>query len=549
MPSRGVLGFASTAFTRAKQARKFVDDAEKIKQMYDRGDIKGLLKAFKVPEFIQRKNIQLFPTTFFDNDQEKETCSLEERELVTAALKTAAGYAAAFGQEEVQGETTTTPSGGSLFKRYQLPPGSKLSSTISLGRRAFPPNSVAQPAKATIFKSEFKAGTGDLVKGEAFRAKTVGFNRVLNVLVPLQMPELGMRRMSIMQNWNYASSHAPTDSELQAAYDTPSKDGFDKDDSTLISGGIGRKTYVPNNQYASYSVTNLNKLLNMSIKLSLVQLKGIRGMYLNNSNIINLRYINPITALGTVLEAMPANNKVDSAFTAHSGVANTNHKIWGFGAEECEEFIGAYTAETVTPYTLQSSPTFEDNFHVIKSLNFNIGPGSTRELNLNRFGSTCYQNMGDFNQVTPSSSQLDHRMNFSPRERIFVLVEIKGAPNQSYYRYLNITGQTEKDKRTWSVAKSAPVQFSHKLDMHVELPLKQDINTVSYDASAGKLGGVVYKKNYMKITNETNVSATVHQPYDNIYPDETAIAAGTDGYIFPIATNLEMSSSQVRAKD
>ena len=53
----------------------------------------------------------------------------------------------------------------------------------------------------------------------------------------------------------------------------------------------------------------------------------------------------------------------------------------------------------------------------------------------------------------------------------------------------------------------------------------------------------------MKITNETNVSATVHQPYDNIYPDETAIAAGTDGYIFPIATNLEMSSSQVRAKD
>ena len=356
------------------------------------------------------------------------------------------------------------------------------------------------------------------------------------------MPELGMRRMSLMRNWNYASSHLPTDAELEAAYNTPSKDGFDTDASSgVILGGVGRKTYVPNNQYASYSVTNLNKLLNMSVKMSLVQLKGSRTLYVSGAGVDNKRYIDPKAALRVALAAMPANNKVDNDFAALAGEATTNHKIWGFTNSECEKFIGAYTGETVFPYTLQSSPLFGDNFHVIKSINFNVGPGSTRQLNLRRFGSTCFQKMGNLDSIT--GSQPEQHMNWSPQERIFVLVEVKGAPNQSYYRYYNDPALTEQEKRTWSVAKSAPVQFTHSLKMDVELPLKQNINTD--DTSQG---GIVYKKNYMKITNESNVSATVHQPYDSIYQDEFEIPLEQDGYIFPVATDIKMTSARPRVR-
>jgi len=279
----------------------------------------------------------------------------------------------------------------------------------------------------------------------------------------------------------------------------------------------------------------------MSVKMSLVQLKGSRTLYTIGANVDDKRYIDPKASLRVALSAMPANNKVDNDFAALAGEATTNHKIWGFNNPECEKFIGAYTGETVFPYTLQSSPLFGDSFHVIKSLNFNVGPGSTRELNLRRFGSTCFQKMGDLDSITGSS--VEQRMNLSPQERIFVLVEVKGARNQAYYRYNNDTSLTELEKRTWSVAKSAPVQFTHNLEMSVELPLKQNINTDST-----LQGGIVYKKNYMKITNESNVSETVHQPYDSIYQDEFEIPLEQDGYIFPVATDIKMTSARPRTR-
>ena len=78
MPRGGSrAAFAAKAFTKARKygpkGLKFIDEAEKIKKMYDAGDIPGLLRKFEVPEYIQRKNIKLFPTAFFDNDQQKDT--------------------------------------------------------------------------------------------------------------------------------------------------------------------------------------------------------------------------------------------------------------------------------------------------------------------------------------------------------------------------------------------------------------------------------------------------------------------------------------------
>jgi len=487
--------------------------------------------AFKPRKRMQSANTQCEIAPLQENNIVKTAVSVMERTAEYAPAMNNKALNQAMGQlVRVAGGKLTSPggskkeqpSGASLFSnKINLPQGSTLRDKIQIGARSkLPSRTIGQPASATLYYSEYSNTVGDLTKADAHRARSFGLNEINYELIPIELTQLAYKRMASTPRWTNTDTSAVSDSILTRYWDSPTAPDFQPSDPD-VTGGMGRTTYAPMNLKSEFSVTNLNTYLNMNVKVHLVQLK--------KSSVGQVQlYINPKITLQAIVDNLNVNNKIGSNTPSITSATVSNQKIWGLTDDEAGTMIGRWSGQTVTPFSITQSPTFADRINVIKTINYSIAPGSSRVVEVERFRSVAFNKFGNLSETAPSSASSEGRSSFSTDDRMFLLVEYCGQKDTPYYRAEKSPNSVITD-RYWSTALSAPGTYMTSLKMDMEVALERTL------ANSTTLGGAVYKRSFVDVTNENLISKTVTKPFTEVYEDESSIPSDASGYIFPVS--------------
>lgn len=444
--------------------------------------------------------------------------------------------------------------GRSLFSvpQLKLPQGSMLSSIITMGRNALPSRSIATPVDIAMFKSDigsgFSDGTPDLVKSPAMQNTKIGLNMVHNMLIPLELPNLAYKRLLSTKKFTLNDVSSVTDTLLERLYNP---NNAAPGSSTENSGGV-RTVYCPHKRRAIYTISNIQRYLDIKVKIHICQIKS-NGEF----NTMNKRvYLSPKLALEHVFNNMTPNQKIPTTVTDATppatgkvlnytiateklrqagGVVLSAAKVWGLTDAELTAMFGKYWCNTTFPATLRSSPTFDNTINIIKSVSYNIGPGCSRRIDVSRHLNSNFAAYGTFTENTPPAANTAERANYDTETRLFALVEVHGRPSVQYYQYQKANPTAvppiTEDVRLWSVAKSGPALFSQSLEYHAQVG--SDPKLIDTDEP----DGIVYRRNYLSLKDINNSTRKVYVEHERIGTAESDVTTPGDiTFIVPVNT-------------
>jgi len=444
--------------------------------------------------------------------------------------------------------------GKSLFSvpQLKLPQGSMLSSIITMGRNALPNRSIATSVDVAMFKSDigagFADGTPDLMKSPAMQNTKIGMNMVHNMLIPLELPNLAYKRLLSTQKFTLNDVETVADTLLERLYNP---NNAAPGSSVENSGGV-RTVYCPHKRRAIYTISNIQRYLDIKVKIHICQIKSNGEFNATKKRV----YLSPKLALEHIWNNLTPNARIPTTVTDATppdtgkvlgynirteklrqagGEILAAAKIWGVTSLELNDMIGKYWVNTTFPATLRSSPTFDNTINIIKSVSYNVAPGCSRRIDITRHLNSCFSSYGSFVENTPPASEPAERANYDTETRLFALVEVHGRPSVQYYQYqkANPSGSTPipEDVRLWSVAKSGPALFSSSLEYHA---------TVGSDPKlidTNQPDGIVYRRNYLTLKDINNSTRKVYIEADRIGTSESEVTTPGDiKFIIPVNT-------------
>lgn len=443
-------------------------------------------------------------------------------------------------------DAVALPTTASLWRSQRgLPVGSTITETCRIGRPSIPRGRGFNPVKVTTYKSDQRStsGTGhQLEKAPAFKAKNVGINEIYTKLIPLEPSEINMRRLSLMFHPNYLASHQTSDTRIREFWDSPTLGDDDLQPTAQVAGA--RSSYFPFDLSAKLRYVNLNEVLTSKIKITIVQLKG-PNTYGQTTNAAQTYF--PREELNIALDAMPPQDKISSEASplkanaygtdAGGGDAGTQH-CWGYNSSEFVNKYGSY--DFYSRKSIKTSPRYSDSFNEIYSTGFvNVGAGSAYVLENLHHINRNFTKLGNLNKVSAQNSWT------SPA--LYMLCEVKGRPSTEYYRA--IKKSSAPLERLFSSG-TGPVAFGWEFETGFEFTSVDQPITESVTAN---LEGLPYKKSYMLIDNEIDVSEIINEPYSTIVAAESDIPepVGPSGeesrIIVPVIKSTNMQGSTIRS--
>lgn len=421
--------------------------------------------------------------------------------------------------------------GRSLFgSQLKLPQGSTLKSTFRFGRSAMPSRDVAVPVDITMYGSDigtnFSGGeaTQALAKSPSMLNRKVGLNTIHTIFMGIELPNLAYKRLLTTKKFTRTAVNDVTSDILREMYDVPLADG---DATSDESKGGTRSIYCPHQRHGSFTITNLQKFLSFKVKVHICQFRPLQQLYVDKT------FIDPAKQIQFVYNALPENSIITSR--ANCPVTKPlidknltkNSEVWGLhNNDEVKEAIGTWEFETQYPTRLSSSPRFDESVRILKTQSYNVGPGSTRKIDVIRNLNTLWSAYGNYDNVTPAT--IASRGKFDTASRLFLMVEIHGQKEVNYY-------QAAKDAngdvtRTWSLADTGPAIFATSVEY------KAQVASVPRLLEDGNDAGICYRRNYLNLPNMTDTSRQITIPHNRIADSEESIADGTTKFILPVMT-------------
>lgn len=434
-------------------------------------------------------------------------------------------------------DASVTPSNASLWRSQRaLPVGCTVKETVRLGRPAIPYGRGFNPVKITTYKSSQRGDSTsghDLFNAPAFRNANCGINEIWTSLVPIEPSEVNMRRMSLLTYPTIASSANVSNAKVIDFWDSPT------DAAATPDRRGARSSYFPFDLGASYRYSNLNEVLNSSVRISILQMKGPNpALSPTNSQVYH-----PVQHLQEVLTAMPYTDQVSatgvgSTITAQKSNAyadepsSGSQKQWSYTDTEFADKQGAY--KFYMRKSIKSSPRFKENFNEVYNTGFvTVGAGSNYVLDLTHHINRNFSQLGNFTEVNYANSWTT--------PALFMLIEVKGRPSTTYYAATKDAGGAIT-KRTFSSG-TGPVAFGQAFETSMEFTTTDQPFS---QASNPPLSGLPYKKSYLTVDNQVNVSEIINQPYDEIVDTETSISANQTRVIVPVVKSSQIQGSGIR---
>ncbi len=295
---------------------------------------------------------------------------------------------------------------------------------------------------------------------------------------------------------------------------------------------------------AKLRYVNLNEVLTSSIRISIVQMKGPNS-YGSNSDAAATYF--PRNVLDIALDAMPPADKISSGATTHlsNAYASTNsgegsQYAYGYTSSEFSTKIGSYDYKVRK--SIKSSPRFKECFHEVYNTGWvNVGAGSAFEQNLTHHINRNFSALGNLDEIKAHNTWTAPAM--------FMLCEVKGRKDTEYYECSKgIEPLHPALARTFSSG-TGPVTFGWEFESAIEFTsVDQPITQLVVD----NVSGLPYKKSYIKVENEINVSEIVNQPFARIVASEAEVPAPTTEeplstrIIVPVVKSSNIQGSQVR---
>lgn len=426
------------------------------------------------------------------------------------------------------------PSNASLWRSQRaLPVGSTVQETLKLGKPSVPTGRGFNPVKVVTFRSDQKSAAAfnkNLYKSPAFQAKGVGVNEIHTKLIPIQQQETQARRCSLMYHPNVSSSYSVQDTRIKAFWDTPTNDGDPQSD---VPGA--RTSYFPYNLSAKFRYVNLNEVLLSKVRISVVQLCGPNtGMAQ-----AELSY-SPQANLNRCTQSMPPESLVSAEMVpllanAYDGQPTSGDQMeWGYTPAEFAVKIGSY--DGYFKKSIKTAPAYKEQFHEVYNTGFiTVGAGSAYAFDIDHHINRNFSALGNLDRVdTPNT--------YAPTA-LFLLVETKGRGSTEFYKATRTTGATPELSRLFSSG-TGPVSYGTELTTSLEFTTQDQPVTQTVQAD---ISGLPYKKSYMKIDNEVNVSSIINVPFSQIVSSETEILPDTKRYIVPVVKSSNLQGSSQRS--
>lgn len=430
------------------------------------------------------------------------------------------------------GKPKDTLGGKSLFgSQLKLPQGSTLASTFRLGRSSMPSRDVAVPVDITMYNSDigtdFSGGeaTQALAKSPAMQNREVGLNTIHTMFMGIELPNIAYKRLLTTKKFTRTAVNDVTSTILKQMYDVPLADGTT--DSDEAKGGT-RSIYCPHQRHGSFTITNLQKILSFKVKVHICQFKDAISY--------TETYINPATQINFVYNGLPENSMITSATSCpdekkliDKDLTNPS-EVWGLrNDDEVKEAVGTWSLNTQYPTRLSSSPRFADTVRILKTQSYNVGPGSTRKIDVIRNLNTLWSAYGNYDTVTPD---VNKRGVYDTASRLFLMVEIHGQKNVNYYQATKDTSGNVT--RTWSIADTGPAIFATSVEYKAQVASVPRLLEEDNDA------GICYRRNYLKLPNLSQSSRQITIPHSRIVDSEESIITPTSGtttkFILPVMT-------------
>lgn len=538
-------GQARTKAVATKLLNTFVDEGGK--------KMENLIKKyFASSDGSTSGNVRIEPATIIDNGQNKETITGEKR---TVKEDPPLNPGSPNKGTPTSGFKDTLKGGGSLYRLQRMPQGSVLRSSTRIGSWPFPKQSVATPVKAKIYAAsrQYTDTTGEspvkrLVKADAYTKKTVGLNQVWQAFIPAMLPSIAYSKIGLTREWSHDGSVNVEDSTIKLWWDQPGE--YHADPMKKVHGK--KTSYLPLKRTSRLTIQNLQKLLDIKIKVHFIQFKR-QAPFPDAASQGSKGVINPILTMNMLYNSLTENSRISAPEekfgTAVRGTETNTQQIWGLSDAESKEYKGSYSCVTQYPTTVKRGEAFDDYVNVIKSMSFSCGAGCSREIDLELLGKVNFGAYGNFNQRTPVNADDSRNPSVTPNvdinSRVFYYIEICGQKDVNYY-------QLEKgtDNRVFSTAESGPAVFTMDLEMGVEMAI---LPRKFQDVSNKENGGLPYKQTYISIYNEDRIDREMNVDFNKIYQTETELNAGTNdyGYIIPVNTpeNTIVGAGAIRVSE
>lgn len=430
-------------------------------------------------------------------------------------------------------EAIFLPSPAALWRSQRaLPVGSVISEHSQIGRPSVPRGRGFNPVSIKTYRSEQRGDSStsfDLFKAPAFRQDASGINEIYSTMIPLEPSEINMRRLSLMSHPNISASNTVSDDRVEEFWDTPT----DPDIGTMAGS---RSSYFPYSLGAKYKLTNLNEVLNCTVKISLVQLRGPLGFS------SGFEVYQPDTHIETCLEAMPVQSKILNGgnyspvsrplANAYADQADKGTQAqWGYTETEFEEREGAYTF--LTRKSIKSSPRYKNQFNELYTTSCAVGAGSSFEYSLTHNINRCFSHLGNLADINAGNRWT------SPA--VFMLVEVSGRKDTNYYRAFKPAGG--EITRTFSSG-TGPVVFAQAFDTSMEFCSEDQ--PITQSGAVNSISGFPYIKSYLNVENQTNVSEIINEPFSSIIQQETELVDDVSSIIVPVKVTGTLQGSSIR---
>jgi hypothetical protein len=432
------------------------------------------------------------------------------------------------------GKRPEPATGAALYtKDAMLPIGSILTSEVKLGSSAAPPSSVAQRQTMRVYQASGQFGSDTLQKAPSHQQRTVGINQCMSLLIPAALPAAFERRMAVMKYPSYGGSVGGNDTAYQM-FDNTAKSQTSTS-TFAATTGTERSTYMPFNILSDLQITSLNESLGCTVDIKCVQL----NRDIPNSYAIEKSVLEPKRILDACFNTMPTNYRV-AAPSAQQGKATNSQQIYGEISPTGDDFFtGSYQVVTMADKPIYNAPVFQDYFNVVHSARFKVGAGNSRRSIYNQFYSKCWQKQGNY-----ATMKEDGNLNTYSREQYFYLITVQGDKVPYYKATRSGNVNTPVTSRLWDTG-SCPVFFTLKQTMDYTFYAGKDWN------AGTTTGGLWYRRNYLKVDRESNVSQVHDVIPSNIVSSEAEIITNASTgpvikYIVPVSTDKHIIGAQIK---
>lgn len=410
----------------------------------------------------------------------------------------------------------------------RLPQSAMLVSEVTIGsKRIVPPKAVAQSCKMQIYRAQ-GVFAGAYEKAASMHMAQTGINQTFCKLIPLELPAQYYRRIIVSDYPSQPGSNSRSNAAL-TMFDLPAV--LQTANETFAHKPAQYSTYFPMKKTAKFECTNLNVNFPIKAKVTFVQLKNASTQG-SGLNVIQ----SPSNAVNNVLADMPVQHRgSDATAFAKSGIVGSSHKIYADGGQ-VGTFEGSYDWTMRSRYDFKRQPNYKDHFREVWSANYTIAPGGTRKIDFDNYFSLCPQHAGDYAQVNIDNAYT--------RDQIFALVQVEGVATPYYKVEKASTAAGPVTRRLWGRAQTCPSSFTTRMTMDLEMYVQKSLL-----ANTDQAGGLYYRRNYLKLSGESNTSEQNYCDRNKIFHSDESFEASTGqtfGFIVPVESQKVMRGVDVR---